>query len=126
GYFLTKTFALSVPLRIQFAAGKGTLSHMLVGLRGELLFSPMDTATGIPLSWFFGGTFCQVQVKPPTKDPTRKSPFIVSGPYGVHTGVNVRFRVQRNFGFIVSPEFNLLFPDLLFHIDLSAGVEGAF
>jgi hypothetical protein len=126
GYFLTDTFALSLPLRFQFDAGEGSFSHMLIGVRGELLFSPMKTATGFPISWFFGATYGQIQAKPPPKDPARAAPYVTSGPVGLHTGVNVRFRVHRNFGFIVSPEIDFQLPGVLFNGDLSAGVEGAF
>jgi hypothetical protein len=126
GYFITQSFALSVPLRFQFSAGKGSLSHMLIGLRGELAFSAPETATGIPISWFFGGSYGQVQAKPPPKDPKRAAPYVISGPFGINTGLNARFRVHRNFGFIVSPEIDVLLPDFLFNIDLSAGVEAAF
>jgi hypothetical protein len=126
GYFVTERFALSMPVRIQFKAGKGTLSHVLIGARGELLFTKMDKATGVPISWFFGATFGQIQAKPPPKDPTRASPFVVSGLFGVHTGVNFRIRVHRNFGFIIAPEVDLQIPDLMFNVDIGGGVEGAF
>jgi hypothetical protein len=126
GYFLTDTFALSLPLRFQFDAGEGSFSHMLIGVRGELLFSEMKTATGFPISWFFGATYGQIQAKPPPKDAARAAPYVTSGPVGLHTGVNVRFRVHRNFGFIVSPEIDFQLPAVLFNGDLSAGVEAAF
>jgi hypothetical protein len=126
GYFLSKTFALSLPIRFQFNAGEGSFSHMLIGLRGELLFSPLTTATGFPISWFFGATYGQIQAKPPPKDTARAAPYVTSGPFGLHTGVNVRFRVHRNFGFIVSPELDFQLPAVLFSADLSGGVEAAF
>jgi len=126
GYWLTHSFALSVPFRFQFNAGKGSFSHMLIGLRGELMFSDQTKATGFPVSWFFGATYGQIQAKPPPKDPKRPAPYAVSGPFGLHTGVNFRFRIHRNFGFIVSPEVDAQFPDFLFNIDLAGGVEGAF
>lgn len=126
GYFISETFALSLPLRFQFDAGEGSFSHMLIGVRGELLFSPMKLATGFPISWFFGATYGQIQAKPPPKDPARAAPYVTSGPIGLHTGVNVRFRVHRNFGFIVSPEIDFQLPGVLFNGDLSAGVEAAF
>jgi hypothetical protein len=126
GYFISKSFALSLPIRFQFNAGKGSLSHMLIGLRGELSFSPLETATGFPISWFFGATYGQVQAKPPPKDPKRPAPYVISGPFGLHTGLNFRFRVHRNFGFIVSPEVDVLLPDFLLNLDLSGGVEAAF
>jgi hypothetical protein len=126
GYWITRSFALSIPFRFQFNAGKGSLSHMLIGLRGELMFSDQTKATGFPVSWFFGATYGQIQAKPPPKDPKRPAPYAVSGPFGVHTGVNVRFRIHRNFGFIISPEVDVMVPDFLFNIDLAGGVEGAF
>jgi hypothetical protein len=126
GYFISHRFALSMPLRIQFSAGKGSLSHLLIGARGEYLFSKMDKATGVPISWFFGATIGQIQAKPPPKDPKRASPYAISGPFGLHTGVNIRVRVHRNFGLIFSPELDLQVPDLMFNVDLAGGVEGAF
>jgi hypothetical protein len=126
GYFITPSFALSVPFRLQFSAGKGSLSHILIGLRGELAFSAPEHATGFPISWFFGGSYGQVQAKPPPKDPKRAAPYVISGPFSVNTGFNVRFRVHRNFGFIVSPEVDVLLPDFLFNMDLSGGIEAAF
>jgi hypothetical protein len=126
GYFLSNSFALSLPIRIAFDAGEGSFSRILVGLRGELLFSEMTEATGFPVSWFFGATYGQIQVKPPPKNTDRPAPYVVSGPVGVHTGINVRMRLHRNFGILISPEIDVLFPDLLFAGDLSIGAEGAF
>jgi hypothetical protein len=126
GYFLSKSFALSLPIRFQFNSGEGTFSNLLIGLRGELLFSEMDSATGVPISWFFGATYGQIQAKPPPKDPARDAPFITSGPIGLHTGINLRIRVHRNFGFIIGPEVDVLLPKLLLHGDLSGGFEAAF
>ena len=115
-----------MPFRFQFAAGQSSMAHILIGLRGELLLNKADKATGVPVSWFFGGSYGQIQAKPPPKDPKRPAPYVLSGPFAVNTGLNVRIRVHRNFGFIVSPELDLLVPNLLFNIDLAAGVEGAF
>jgi hypothetical protein len=126
GYFLSDSFALSLPVRFQFDAGQGSFAHLLIGLRGELLFSPMTEPTGLPISWFFGATYGQIQAKPPPRDPSRPAPYVISGPFGVHTGINVRLRVHRNFGFIVSPEIDFQFPDMLFNGDLSGGIEAAF
>jgi hypothetical protein len=126
GYFVSKRFALSVPVRIAFNAGKGSMANLLIGLRGEVLFSPMDKATGVPISWFFGATYGQIQAKPPPKDPKRPAPYVMSGPLGLHTGVNVRIRVHRNFGFIVAPEVDVMLPNILLNFDVSGGVEAAF
>ena len=126
GYFLSDSFALSLPVRFQFNAGTSSFSHMLIGLRGEVLFSPATTATGLLGGFFFGGTYGQIQVKPPPKAPGRAAPYAKSGPVGGHVGVNVRYRFIRNFGLIASPEVDVQFPGLLFNIDLMLGAEGAF
>jgi hypothetical protein len=126
GYFLSDSFALSLPMRFQFNAGEGPFSHMLIGVRGELLFSAMKTATGFPVSWFFGATYGQIQAKPPPKDPSRAAPYVISGPFGIHTGINVRVRIHRNFGFIASPEIDVQLPHFLFNGDLAIGAEAAF
>ncbi|MGD8860555.1 MAG: hypothetical protein PVI30_11135 [Myxococcales bacterium] len=126
GYFITDSFALSLPFRLQFDAGEGTMANMLIGLRGELLFSAMEQATGFPISWFFGATYGQIQAKPPPKDPSGPAPYVISGPLGVHTGINVRYRLHRNFGLIFSPELDVQLPDFMFNMDLALGVEAAF
>jgi hypothetical protein len=126
GYFLSDSFALSLPIRFQFNAGTSSFSHMLIGLRGEYLFSPATTATGFLAGLFFGATYGQIQVKPPPKDPARLAPYAKSGPVGAHVGVNLRYRLHRHFGLIVSPELDLQFPGFLFNTDLMGGVEGAF
>jgi hypothetical protein len=115
-----------MPFRFQFNAGEGSFSHMLIGLRGELLFSEMKSATGFPIGWFFGATYGQIQAKPPPRDPSRAAPYVVSGPVGLHTGINFRWRLHRNFGLIISPELDFQFPDVLFNADLAGGVEAAF
>lgn len=126
GYFITDTVAVSLPIRFQFDAGEGSLSHMLIGLRGELLFSRMESATGFPVSWFLGVAYGQIQAKPPPKDPSRPAPYVISGPIGANTGVNVRFRLDRNWGVILSPEIDVMFPDFLLNVDAMLGVEAAF
>jgi hypothetical protein len=122
GYFLTESFALSIPVRLQFPFGKGAT----VGLRGELAFSEQKEATGVPVSWFFGATYGRMFVKPPPKDPNREVPFITSGPVGLHTGINVRIRFLRNFGVVIGPEVSVQLPDFLLNLELPIGVEGAF
>lgn len=126
GYFITDSFALSLPVRFALDSGEGSLSNLLIGLRGELLFSEMESATGVPVSWFFGATVGQIQVKPPPKDPGRAVPWVTSGPIGLHTGVNVRVRFHKHFGLIISPEVDLQLPDLLINLELSVGPEVSF
>ncbi len=126
GYFVTDTIAVSIPIRFQFDAGEGSLSHMLLGVRGELLFSRMEQATGFPVSWFLGFSYGQIQAKPPPKDPSRPAPYVISGPVGAHTGINVRWRFERDWGVIFSPEIDFQFPDFLINADAMLGVEAAF
>lgn len=126
GYFVTESFAVSLPLRFQLDSSGGTFGKIQIGARGELLFSEMDSATGFPISWFFGASYGKIEVKPPPKDPSREVPWVVGGPLGLNTGVNVRYRIIRNFGLIVSPEVDLFLPDLLLNLELSIGAEAAF
>ena len=62
----------------------------------------------------------------PPKDPSRDVPWVVGGPLGLNTGVNIRYRIIRNFGLILSPEVDLFLPDLLLNLELSIGAEAAF
>jgi hypothetical protein len=126
GYFITETFAVSLPMRFQLDSSGGAFGKIQIGARGELLFSEMDSATGFPVSWFFGASFGKIEVKPPPKDPSREVPWVVGGPVGLNTGVNVRFRLHRNFGLIASPEVDIYLPDLLLNLELSIGAEAAF
>ena len=126
GYFITDSFALSLPLRFQLDSSGGAFGKVQVGLRGELLFSEMDSATGFPVSWFFGASYGKIEVKPPPKDPSRDVPWVVGGPLGLNTGVNVRYRIIRNFGLILSPEVDLFLPDVLLNLEISIGAEAAF
>lgn len=127
GYWVSDSIALSIPFRYQFAAGKGSLSHMLVGVRAEVRLARVTQPTGTSLSWFLGATYGQIQARPAA--PTNSSvvgPYAISGPFGLHTGLNIRVRVHRNFGFILSPEVDLQIPALMLHGDLSGGIETAF
>jgi len=126
GYFVTESFAVSLPLRFQLDSSGGAFGKIQIGARGELLFSKMDSATGFPVSWFFGASFGKIEVKPPPKDPSREVPWVVAGPLGLNTGVNVRYRIIRNFGVVVSPEVDLFLPDLMLNLEISVGAEAAF
>jgi hypothetical protein len=126
GYFITESFALSLPLRFQLDSSGGAFGKIQLGLRGELLFSEMDSATGFPVSWFFGASYGKIEVKPPPKDPSREVPWVVGGPLGLNTGVNIRYRIVRNFGVIVAPEVDVYLPDLLLNLEISIGAEAAF
>jgi hypothetical protein len=127
GFFISDQFSLSLPIRFQFDHGQGSFAGLLLGLRGEVLFWSQEDATGfVAPSVFFGATYGQIQPKPPPRDPSRPAPFIVSGPIGVHVGSNLRVRFHRSVGLFLGPEFNVLFPDFLLHIDIAGGLEVAF
>ena len=99
---------------------------MLIGLRGEVLFSDMKSPTGFPSLGSSAATYGQIQAEAATQGSVARRAVCDSGPFGVHTGMNVRFRFHRNFGFILSPEFDVMLPDFLFNADFSGGVEAAF
>jgi hypothetical protein len=126
GYFITEGFAISLPLRFQLDSSGGPFGKIQLGLRGEVLFSEMDSATGFPVSWFFGASYGKIEVKPPPKDPSREVPWVVGGPLGLNTGINVRYRIHRNFGLVASPEVGVYLPDLLLNLEISIGAEAAF
>lgn len=126
GYFITESFALSLPMRFQLDSSGGAFGKIQIGARGEVLFSEMEEATGFPVSWFFGASYGKIEVLPPPKDPSREVPWIYAGPIGLNTGVNVRYRIHENFGLIAAPEVDVYLPDLLFNIELSIGAEAAF
>jgi hypothetical protein len=127
GYFVSDAFAVSIPFRFQFNAGEGSFAHILLGLRGELMLSQFTQPTGTAVSWFFGATYGQIQARPePPDNSSIAGPYVISGPLGLHTGINIRVRLHRNFGLIFSPEIDVLLPELLLHGDLAAGVETAF
>ena len=125
GYFVTRDVSLSLLTRLQFSAGKGSLSHLLVGLRAEYMFTKTK-ARGLMVSGFLGGTVGQIQAQPPTSKPSGDEPWIKSGLQGANIGSNIRYRFMNNFGVFVAPEFDVQFPEFLWNIDLTLGPELAF
>ena len=83
-------------------------------------------ARGLMASLFAGATFGQIQAKPPATGPAATAPFVISGLFGAHLGTNLRYRVVRNFGFVLAPEFDVQMPTLLFDVDVTGGIEAAF
>jgi hypothetical protein len=126
GYFVSERISLALLMRLQFSAGEGTFSNMLLGARAEYMFSD-PKPKGFFASMYLGGTFGQIQAKPPATGNTDEAPFIKSGLQGGHLGANLRYRVHKNFGFYVAPELDMQFPTFLWNIDLTlAGLEAAF
>lgn len=122
GYFVTPELSLAAIGRIQLGAGEGTLAGILLGARGEYLILPSE-ATGFSLSAFLGATFGQIQAKIASDDA---APWTLAGPVGAHIGMNARYRFHEHFGLVLSPEFDMLFPDLLMNIDFTLAAEAAF
>jgi hypothetical protein len=126
GHFITPEIGLSAIFRLAFSAGEGTLANMLLGARGEYMLTPRK-ARGLMASVFAGGTFGQIQAKPPASGNTDDAPFVRSGLMGVHVGGTLRYRLMPNFGFYMAPEIDVQLPTFLINIDLTlAGLEGAF
>jgi hypothetical protein len=126
GRFVTDRISVAAILRFQFSAGQGTLSHMLLGARGEYLLSD-PKATGLLISGFAGFTFGEIQAQPSADGTTKGAPYVKSGLMGVHAGANFRYRFTPNFGVYGAPELDLQLPTVLFNLDLVfAGVEAAF
>jgi hypothetical protein len=125
GYFVTEEISLAAVFRLQFSAGEGSFSSMLLGGRAEILLTP-PVSTGPMASIFLGGTFGQIQAKPKAPGDTEDAPFVKSGLMGGHVGSNVRYRFHKHFGLFAAPEVDVQFPTFMLHMDLTVGLEGAF
>jgi len=123
GYFITRDVSLALLMRLQFSAGQGTFSNMLLGARAEYMFT-RTKPRGLMISGFLGGTFGQIQAKPSASGATGGEPWIKSGLGGAHIGSNIRYRFTDNIGMFMSPELDIQFPSFLWNIDLTVlGVE---
>jgi hypothetical protein len=126
GRFITPKISLAALLRFQFSAGKGTLSHMLIGARAEYMLTERKVK-GLMVSAFVGGTFGEIQASPSAPPPNKNAPFVKSGLMGVHAGANFRYRLSEHFGLFAAPELDVQLPTFLFNLDLTlAGLEAAF
>jgi hypothetical protein len=126
GYFVTRNVSLALITRFQFSAGLGTLSHLLLGLRAEYVFTK-PKARGLMISGFLGATLGQIQAQPSAAGSTGDEPWIKSGLQGAHIGSNIRYRFTNNIGMFASPELDIQFPTLLWNIDLTVlGAEFSF
>lgn len=126
GHFITTDISLAAILRFQFSAGEGDLPNLLIGARGEYMFTA-PKAKGLMLSAFLGATFGEIQAQPATAGASGEgAPWVRSGLFGVHVGGNVRYRFTHNFGLIFAPEFDFQLPTVLINVDLTIGGEAAF
>lgn len=130
GYYVTPRLALALTGRIQIGAGEGPLAGILIGGRGEYLLSkPSDRGLRFGLLGGFGiGT---MQARPTSDNVVRKGPYATNGDIGgvgfvVNLGVRAGYRLTKNFGLNFTPAMNFGFPNFLFALDLTAGVELAF
>lgn len=124
GYWILPRLAAQAIMRFQLGSGQGTLAGILLGARAEyLITAPVET--GFMLSALAGYTFGQIQAKPPNDDGG-SSPWVISGLSGLHAGTSLRYRFVRNFGVHFTPEVDVLFPEFLFNVDLTIGVETSF
>ena len=118
GYFVTRDVSLALIGRMQFSAGKGSLSRFLVGARVEYMFTKTKPR-GLMVSGYLGGTFGQIQAQPSASNSTGEEPWIKSGMGGAHLGANVRYRFTDNVGIFMAPELDIQFPSFLWNIDLT-------
>jgi hypothetical protein len=123
GYYLTERFALAATLRYQFNAGESSMANMLIGVRGQFLFTE-PVAEGLHLAGFIGTSYGQIQLQ--VEQPQPPAPYILSGLNGVQLGTVLGYRFSRNLGVVVTPELHILFPTFMIGIDFTAGLEVAF
>ena len=127
GYYIWTRFALAASFRFQLERGDGQMSGVQVGLRGQYLFTT-PRATGFNVAGLLGFTYGQISPKPPqqSEEPAKGWPLVLAGLNGVNAGAVIGYRFTRNFGVHVTPEFHVLFPNVLLNLDLTAGVEVGF
>ncbi len=120
GYYLLDRLAVALTLRFQPSSGAGSLSHYLVGARVQYLVTdPVEE--GFSVAPFLGTGFGQVR---PQVD--RNGPHALSGRNSVSLGSVVGYRFAPNVGVVVAPEAMLLFPNVMFNVDVTASLEIAF
>ncbi|MCB9666647.1 MAG: hypothetical protein H6715_00790 [Myxococcales bacterium] len=127
GYYIWTRFALAASFRFQLERGSGQMSGMQIGIRGQYLFTT-PRETGLNVAGLLGFTYGQISPKPPqqSEEPKKGWPFVLAGLNGANVGAVVGYRFTRNFGVHVTPEFHILFPNVLLNLDLTAGVEVGF
>jgi hypothetical protein len=121
GAYLTPRFALAVFLRIQPDAGFGTFNHVLFGAQGEYaLTKPNPKGFWANVGVGFGGG--RLQVQPPNQG--KRTPYVTSGPLETHVFAALGYRFLPYFGLYATPTVRLMFPDVLFMVEPTLGLEG--
>lgn len=125
GYYVVPRFSLALAGRLQFGAGEGAMAGVFAALRGEYQLTE-PKAAGFHAGLVAGLGAGRIQAQPPAKDPKAEGPFVTSGIMGAQLGTRIGYRFTRNFGLVVTPLANFMFPAFLFDLDLNAGVQIAF
>jgi hypothetical protein len=131
GYYVTPRIALALTGRFQLSRGDGPLAGIMLGARGEYLFTT-PTERGLRISGLAGLAIGQMQARPPPPDSTKKQgPFATNAGAGgggaaFQLGARAGYRFIPNFGVTFTPMMNFGIPSFLFGLDLPVGVELAF
>jgi len=127
GYFVTDKISAALLIRLQPSGGEGFLSHTLIGGRAEYWLGALGALAGSPIyaAGFAGMTVGQIQHQPSSNYD--EGPYTQTGPVGLHGGIAFRWPLSEQFALYAAPEINVLFPDVLIHVDLTlAGLEMFF
>jgi hypothetical protein len=121
GVYLSQRFALASFLRITPTAGVGKLNHALFGVQAEYaLIAPAERGFWTNAGAGFG--FGRIQVKPPGK--RAGAPYVTSGPFTAHLTLPFGYRLLPSFGLYAAVSVRVLFPDVLWVVDPTLGMEG--
>ena len=97
-------------------AGFGVLVHAVLGVQGEVLLTPpAERGTWAKLA--FGAGFGQIQTRP------YEGPYVRSGPLSGRLGVLAGYRFHPLVGMFVGVFVHRFFPDPLWAVDPSVGLE---
>jgi hypothetical protein len=121
GAYLSQRFALGVFLRITPDAGQDTpLNHTLFGVQGELALTAQRPA-GFWANVGVGFGFGRIEVQ--AGSPHGARPYATSGPFEAHAVLAFGYRFVPYFGVYATPTVRVLFPDRLWMLEPTLGVE---
>ena len=123
GYWIIPRFAVAATVRFNLNSGQGTLNNLMLGLRAMVQLTP-PAAEGLHVDAFIGSAIGQYQIAPPQNGAYE--PYIQSGLNSVQVGSNLGYRFTRNVGIQATPEIHILFPAVIWAIDLTAAVTVSF
>ena len=131
GYFLTPKLAVAVTGRFQLARGEGPLAGTLLGVRADYLVT-QPVETGFRAALLAGISIGQMQARPAPKDEGKaQGPYATNASVGsigaaLTLGTKLSYRFIPNLGINITPGLTFGFPQFLFALDASAGLELAF